>query len=575
LSRLQPSATFHIAPADRRSLVARFFLYYNTLRHLRFAQIAARLRRHVSVPLPEVRPAPALRERACSWTACVDRPRSWISADRFRFLNSEHDVKTASDWNAAGREKLWLYNLHYFDFLLARESDAFTAAKTQLIERWIRENPIGSGNGWEPYPTSLRIVNWIKWSLRGNRLSASAIESLAAQCRYLERRLERHLGANHLFANAKALIFAGCFFGSAVGEHWRTSGVDLLDRELSEQILPDGGHFELSPMYHSIMLEDLLDLLNLAGTYEHAFGTRTPPLLIHLPELIARMFQWLAAMSHPDGDIAFFNDAAFGIAPSFSDLEKYATRLGISPKVCCEDVSTLSDSGYVAVRKGPATLIFDAASVGPDYNPGHAHADTLSFELSWGRNRVICNSGTSTYEAGPQRSWERSTAAHNAVAIDGENSSEVWAAFRVARRAHPTGLHVQSSAGDVAVTCAHDGYRRLRGSPVHRRTITIDAGRVAWRDEVDGRGKAEVTGFIPLHPNIAVERDSAHVWNLRLPSGEWLVLTIPTQVQCSDIVGSYAPEFGRVLTRPVIAWAVKGPLPLAAQFELRQIGSNP
>ena len=83
--------------------------------------------------------------------------------------------------------------------------------------------------------------------------------------------------------------------------------------------------------------------------------------------------------------------------------------------------------------------LLDVAPVGPDYLPGHAHADTLSFELSLFGQRVLVNSGTSQYEAGPERSRQRGTAAHNTVIVDGHDSSEVWAGFRVARRASSRG----------------------------------------------------------------------------------------------------------------------------------------
>ena len=33
---------------------------------------------------------------------------------------------------------------------------------------------------------------------------------------------------------------------------------------------------------------------------------------------------WLAAMTHPDGEISFFNDAAFDIAPTLADVVRYA-----------------------------------------------------------------------------------------------------------------------------------------------------------------------------------------------------------------------------------------------------------
>ncbi|WP_242479102.1 heparinase II/III family protein [Lamprobacter modestohalophilus] len=299
-------------------------------------------------------------------------PISMLGPARFRFLNQTQDVTGPEAWNDAARDKLWLYNLHYFDDLNAAAdqcaADALNADADQcataernfvadsiradwhraLVQRWISENPPGQGNGWEPYPTSLRIVNWVKWLLREGVIpagttgtnetdrfnSASAqqantaiLNSLAIQTSWLSRRLEHHLLGNHLFANAKALVFAGAFFVGPEAKRWLRRGQRLLRRELEEQILADGGHFERSPMYHAILLEDLLDLLTLADVYP---GVLDASLLALGRAKAVAMLDWLAAMTHPDGQISLFNDAAFGIAPTQAQLECYARAISIA-----------------------------------------------------------------------------------------------------------------------------------------------------------------------------------------------------------------------------------------------------
>jgi len=176
-------------------------------------------------------------------------------------------VQSADDWGGASLDDLRRYNLHYFDDLNAEDAERRSQWHASLIERWIDENPPAKGVGWDPYPTSLRIVNWIKWALCGNPLSIHALESLKLQTDYLSKRIEWHLLGNHLFANAKALVFSGLFFSGEVAERWLDTGFSIIDRQVSEQILADGGHFERSPMYHSIILEDVLDLLNITQAY--------------------------------------------------------------------------------------------------------------------------------------------------------------------------------------------------------------------------------------------------------------------------------------------------------------------
>src|SRR5262249_17076636 len=127
-------------------------------------------------------------------------------------------------WNDPSLDRLWLYNLHYFDDLNAENCGARRDWHRALIERWIHENPPGTGTGWEPYPTSLRIVNWIKWSLSGNLLSEMVLDSISLQASWLAQRLEWHLLGNHLFANAKALVFAGLFFDGILAGEWLDRG---------------------------------------------------------------------------------------------------------------------------------------------------------------------------------------------------------------------------------------------------------------------------------------------------------------------------------------------------------------
>ena len=441
-----------------------------------------------------------------------------VSEDAFVFLNVSRAVTSRASWNDPAVEKLWLYNLHYFDDLNAEGAVNRRQWHTRLIDRWIEESPPGYGNGWEPYPSSLRIVNWIKYALGGGELSPRAVASLAVQTRFLRERLEFHLLGNHLLANAKALIFAGAFFEQEEAEEWLDKGFAILRDELPEQILGDGGHFERSPMYHAIILEDLLDIENVCKT----FGLQS----IIEEAMIDKMRNWLAAMSHPDGEIAFFNDAAFGIAPVPAELDGYAERLNHRPRIGQSDgVLRLAESGYIRLQQRDAVLLVDAAPVGPSYLPGHAHADTLSFELSLQGQRVMVNSGTSCYGSGSERQRQRGTAAHNTLVIDGQDSSEVWGGFRVARRARVRSVHIAEEARGVRVEASQDGYRRLRGRNVHRRSWLLDDHSMEIEDEVTGPfDRAEIR--FHLHPEISVPEASATRASLKLRGGGLLELAV-------------------------------------------------
>lgn len=441
-----------------------------------------------------------------------------LSEDTFHFLNETKTVATAASWNDPAIVKLWLYNLHYFDDLTSADAEERKDWHRDLIARWIEENSPGKGNGWEPYPTSLRIVNWIKWALLGGELSAEAISSLAVQVRFLCKRLEFHLLGNHLLANAKALVFAGAFFDGAEAQQWLACGSEILRRELAEQLLADNGHFELSPMYHSIILEDVLDMENVLRAYE--LEAVTPP------ELADGMRRWLLTMCHPDGRISFFNDAALGIATEPTLLDAYALRLGHAAlPATAEGVRHLTESGYIRLEKSQAVILIDAAPIGASYLPGHGHADTLSFELSLFGQRVLVNSGTSCYGIGEDRQRQRGTAAHNTLTIDDQDSSEVWGGFRVARCAHITQLSIENGAV-VKVWAAHDGYRRLPGKNDHQRKWLMSAQSVKIEDEVTGVF-SQARAYFHLHPQIQVMPGSCpEILILMLPDGKHVEISV-------------------------------------------------
>ncbi|WP_287212107.1 alginate lyase family protein [Mesorhizobium sp.] len=483
------------------------------------------------------------------------RSQSQIGPEVFRFLDVERSLNREG-WDDTRVDKLWRYNLHYFDDLNASEAAERLEWHRELMERWITENPAGAGTGWEPYPTSLRIVNWIKWVLSGRTLSAAALQSLAVQARWLNRRLEYHLLGNHLFANAKALVFAGLFFEGAEAAGWLERGCAILGREVPEQILDDGGHFERSTMYHALALEDMLDLLNLSRGFPGTGTARWQAFVAALPERIEPMRRWLASMCHPDGEIALFNDAALGIAPPPWEIDAYALRLGLS-NLCdhaTRDAKTcLVESGYIRLEAGAAVALLDVAAVGPDYLPGHAHADTLSFELSLYGRRVLVNSGTSVYGTSDERMRQRGTSAHNTVVVAGENSSEVWSGFRVARRARPFNLTFDNSNG-LKVSCAHDGYRRLSESPTHRRSWELRRNEFLVSDSVTGGNHRSEANF-HFHPDVALEEDeTCSTGQALFPDGNKLHWTVEVGEGRLE-PSTWHPEFGssQPTTRLVIS----------------------
>ena len=507
---------------------------------MKFSQIIYRLIARVPRPFKTLDslPFPDIRLNTNLILDMDENPKYIVDKNSFNFLNHTMESEPIKLWNNNELPKLWLYNLHYFNDLKSVDSKERQELLQSLILSWIDQNPPGHGVGWESYPLSIRIVNLVKWQSAQDVVNKKVISSLVLQIRYLESNIEYHLKGNHLFSNAKALVFAGYFFEGPEASKWLKKGMKILCLEVKEQILKDGGHYERSPMYHALALEDMLDLENLIISKPDIFKHYEEHVGLW-PKIIDKMVFWLNAMTHPDGNISFFNDAAFGIAASTNELNSYAERLGHIKNEGLNDLIYLEESGYIRITKGPITLLIDVAPVGPDYIPAHAHADSLSYEFSLNQQRIVVNSGTSHYYQGSARDFERGTSAHSTVEVDSQNSTEVWHSFRVARRAKVCEVLIDEDSHRVIISAKHDGYLRLKKKCMHKRTWIIDAVSLEITDDIQGGFSSAVSRHY-LHP--AIQRSNQKINdknvildNLSIESRSHDVYQVPTH---------WFPEFG-------------------------------
>ena len=326
-------------------------------------------------------------------------------------------------------------------------------------------NPPRLGDAWHPYPLSTRVGNWIAAltllpALASPRLS----ESLWRQLRHLEWNVEDDILGNHVIRNARALVLGGVAFGD---ERLLQHGLTLLRREVPEQVLHDGGHYERSPVYHLVVLRDLLEVQAAAPQ-------------LWLGEAIERMRVFAAAVQRPDGQPPLFNDGWLDLAP----------RLDLPAPP--EGLTVLRESGFAVVREGPLWLAFRCGPLAPDFLPAHVHADALSFQLWWRGEPVIVDPGTYTYEPGPERDWFRGTGAHSTVYVDGRDQFELWGAFR---------------SGPLPRVDLHDAREGvleasvgLPGGVRHVRRLEWGEGSVTVRDRIEGRGRHRVESRLVWAP---------------------------------------------------------------------------
>ena len=421
----------------------KLLLYFHTLKYLKPIQVFYQL-------FYRVMPTKIITKSKYAFSHKYHKPElkfiekkvNWKPPFEFEFLNLS---SSPNNWNDESHDKLWLYNLHYFD-VLADKSHSHSD-KNALIDKWIKENPAPLGNGWEPYPTSLRLVNWVKFFLSCKKVPESFLTSMAIQAEHLENKIEYHLLGNHYLANIKALIF---FYLYSDCKKNLSIFLTKLEKQLNEQIKSDGSHFENSPMYHCIILEDLLDLIEIFTSLD----LRAPTFLTLKAQ---NSVDYLVNITFPDDTVPHFNDSTDGIAQKPSVLLKKAKKLGLKE---CKIVNFINNknSGVFKSSFNNSVLMVDGGNIGPNYIPGHAHADNTTYELMLNKEKIITDTSISSYQSIERRMIERASYMHNVLTINEQNTSQIWGAFRVAKRATSTLNKISNSKNNNKISIYHSGY---------------------------------------------------------------------------------------------------------------------
>lgn len=417
-------------------------LYASTIKSLKASQVYYRIRKMLKldcsigctvandlgkaepiVTVPELDYDPVFLERFSA---------DEILGDKVTFLHSSKAFHWNQKWHFDDKTALWNFNLHYFELLFSlieayqrTQDKKYLNKSVEIISCWIDQNPQkDGGDGWSPYTIDLRLTNWLSYySAVNSELDTAFREkllmSIHEQYAFLSRHLEKDILGNHYFEDLITLVLCALFFNDTP---ILEAALKAFRRECREQILPDGMHFELSPMYHKLILEGVIRV----AVALKAKGCVDPEIEQYLQPMLD------AAWSLEEGleRVPLFNDSGNNVSKSLQALVLACKQhFGIYPVY----KSKLEVSGYYIFKHGEWKLIVDAGQPGPKYIPGHAHCDAMSFELFCDGKPVVVNCGTYAYQC-KERGFFRSTAAHNTVMVDGTEQSQCWGAFRLAKR---------------------------------------------------------------------------------------------------------------------------------------------
>lgn len=509
---------------------------------------------------------------------------------RFCFLQREIHLPDPIDWRMEGTETahLWRFHLHYQDYLLDLAAQAGRRGDEGWVERswalvldWIGANRLDDarvlGDAWHPYCISRRLPAWIHlWSAGPPReeVRECILGSMIWQARYLEHHLEWDLRGNHLLENLRALALLGAFFDGPDGRRWLETTAALLPRQLGEQVLPHGEHFERSPRYHADMLEALLDMRD-------GLTDVLPELATRCDDSAAKMAAFLRFIAHPDGDVPLFGDSCLDQGEPITQLLDWARAGDVSPEYgACTEQAARGSSGeaqvvgeYWCYRHGGDFLLFDAGPVGADPLPAHAHADLLTLEASFEGRRLLVDSGVFSYDDEPVRRYCRSTAAHNVLQIDRTDQCDVYSRFRMGHRGWPSRLEAGRRHGFAWARASHNAYRRLGAPQVGRWLACRPGGPWLCVDWARGNGRHRLTSWLHFHPEVNVWKldDNTLQWELaeRRFQLHWLV---PGDLRIEE--GWYCPSLGKKHKAPVARWEAVLPLPASCGWCLTWNGGT-
>ena len=489
---------------------------------------------------------------------------------------------------------VWEPNRHHQFVVLARAYVAtgetrYAEALLQQMSSWITDNPYGYGMNWRsPLELGVRIINWVfalelvreSGLLCGARWEA-IYRTIHIHCWEIYRKISKGSSANnHLIGELAGVFVAASYLPDLPGARQMiTECRSSLVREIERQTFEDGCNREHALGYQFFVIQFYL----ISGLVGRWTGNDFPP--AYFSRLHA-MFEFVAAVAEAgplpmfgdqdDGYVLDLGDSAqdvgalMGIGNELFDLSDVGRQLATRSESAYWLLGRASDgvpersgvhkgspsvafpaSGYYQLQsnrgKNSISLFFDCAELGYGAIAAHGHADALSFTLRAHNEYLLIDPGTYDYFTYPAwRDYFRTTAAHNTVAIDGLDQSDMQGPFMWGKRATARCLEWKADERQSTVIGEHDGYARLADPVVHRRTLTLshDSFQCSVVDRLIARGDHLVRVYFHLGPLCEV-RDL-------LPSGLVIdvnrrfrfVLRLDPRLEVETLRGSEEPIAG-------------------------------
>ena len=511
-------------------------------------------------------------------------------------------------------------------FFLTGDERYAECAVRHLLD-WIDRNPIEVGIAYYSTLTvAQRLMSWVfLWTLlRGSRSFRKDalrpfVTSLWLQGEFLARNLSSHWNPRNNFylcELAALALVAAALPELRQARGWLEGSTREFAAELPRQVWPDGVSVEQSSGYQRLVI-DVVFVMLLLSDHPHAMGLReVAGVGEKLVEAHMRLLEpsgalpaigdvstertvvlddgrefWdgravlataAAVFGRPDMKWVagrFYEESAWLLGPDGAHrFERLAASLPGDPSWAA------AAGGYyvMASHWGPDAhqMVVDAGwtGMGPGGPGGHGHNDTLSFTLAVGGRPVIVDPGTYVYRGSRAwRDWFRSTQAHNTLTVDGEEMGVLGPGlFQVSQQPTPRVIGWRSTPTEDTLAAEHDGFRRLAGTVVHRRTIRYRKPD-AWVVEDQCLGAGVHCCEIRLHcagdvsvsgagPSVVLSVGGVPSLGVRFFGPRNLVVRVED--------GWVSRTYGQKGIAPVLVAAWSGPLPVRFVTALVALGAG-